>query len=272
MLSTGKFCQQFSDPIACLCTKRFPAALINSLKSVLPFDEASVIFYEGSNLPVFDFLTKETTNQVTLDIFVQGAFLLDPYYVAATRQGKQGFFRLRELAPDGFRRSEYYRIYYRQTGLADECGYLISTSKAGFVNIALGKFGTKRFTERQLSFLYEIEPFIRSLCRTHWKRKAPSKRPKTKLRKQLGAALDCFGTSVLTKRESQVVKLILMGHTTQMLAKALDISPETVKLHRKHAYKKLDVRTQSELFYLFIDSLMSARKYRGDDPLLAYMN
>ena len=49
--------------------------------------------------------------------------------------------------------------------------------------------------------------------------------------------------------------------SAMMLAKALGISPETVKLHRKHSYKKLDISTQSELFYLFIDSLMSARKY-----------
>ena len=46
---------------------------------------------------------------------------------------------------------------------------------------------------------------------------------------------------------------------------------ETVKLHRKHAYAKLEVSSQAELFYLFLDSLMSARNYDGGDTLVAYM-
>ena len=66
------------------------------------------------------------------------------------------------------------------------------------------------------------------------------------------------------------MNLILLGHSTKQLAEVLDISPETVKLHRKHAYAKLDISTQSELFYLFIDSLMSVDGYDSGDPLVAY--
>jgi hypothetical protein len=46
---------------------------------------------------------------------------------------------------------------------------------------------------------------------------------------------------------------------------------ETVKLHRKHAYAKLEVSSQAELFYLFLDSLMSASDYRGGDTLVSYL-
>ena len=45
----------------------------------------------------------------------------------------------------------------------------------------------------------------------------------------------------------------------------------TVKLHRKHAYAKLEVSSQAELFYLFLDSVMSASDYNGGDPLLPYL-
>ena len=45
---------------------------------------------------------------------------------------------------------------------------------------------------------------------------------------------------------------------------------ETVKLHRKHAYSKLEVSSQAELFYLFLDSVMSTSNYDGGDPLLPY--
>jgi DNA-binding CsgD family transcriptional regulator len=260
-----------AKPLARLNTPEFFSALIDSITGLVDIDEASVIVYENANLPVFDFINPETHKQSSLDIFVQGAFLLDPYYVAATAENKRGFFRLRELAPDGFRRSEYYRIYYQQSGLHDECGYLVPIKHDGFINIALGKTRSRAFAERELSLLGDIEPIVSGLCSNHWKQKTKPKRPKAKLRNQLGAALGSFGTSMLTNRETQVINMILLGHTTRTLAKSLDISPETVKLHRKHAYKKLDIRTQSELFYLFIDSLMSARRYRGEDPLIAYL-
>ena len=76
---------------------------------------------------------------------------------------------------------------------------------------------------------------------------------------------------MLTARESQVVHLVLTGHTTKKLASVLGISPETVKLHRKHAYTKLGVSTQSQLFYLFIDALKSMSRYDEGDPLLPYL-
>ncbi len=67
------------------------------------------------------------------------------------------------------------------------------------------------------------------------------------------------------------INLVLHGHSTKTVAEKLSISMETVKLHRKHAYAKLEVSSQAELFYLFLDSLMSAQDYDGGDTLVAYM-
>ena len=85
------------------------------------------------------------------------------------------------------------------------------------------------------------------------------------------AALEAFGSSVLTDRETQVINLVLHGHSTRTVSEKLSISVETVKLHRKHAYSKLEISSQAELFYLFLDSLMSANDYDGGDTLVAYM-
>ena len=68
-----------------------------------------------------------------------------------------------------------------------------------------------------------------------------------------------------------MINLVLHGHSTRTLAEKLAISAETVKLHRKHAYAKLEVSSQAELFYLFLDSLASAGNYAGGDTLEEYM-
>ena len=49
--------------------------------------------------------------------------------------------------------------------------------------------------------------------------------------------------------------MILRGHSVKSTASQMSISPETVRMHRKNLYLKLEVGSQSELFALFIEWL-----------------
>jgi DNA-binding CsgD family transcriptional regulator len=208
-----------------------------------------------------------------IDGFVNGAFLLDPFYRAAIDLRSSGLHRLSDLAPEGFKKTEYYRSYFKCTGIKDEIGYIIHLSNNQFINISLGRLGlTQRFNRTQLGILKDIEPIIESICNLQWDSKDKNISDKTnELPGQLDSALKYFGTAYLTDRETQVVQLFLHGHSTKSIAERLGISPETVKLHRKNSYAKLDVSSQAELFYLFIDSLASLTSYSGGDPLVGYL-
>lgn len=60
--------------------------------------------------------------------------------------------------------------------------------------------------------------------------------------------LDSFGADILSPREAEVVRLVLQGHSTPSAAAYLGISEGTVKVHRHHAYAKLGISSQAELF------------------------
>ena len=94
---------------------------------------------------------------------------------------------------------------------------------------------------------------------------------KLPLHKMMAEVLELFGTSVLTSRETHVVHLILKGYSAKSIAEHLVISINTVKLHRKNAYAKLDISSQSELFHLFIDSLSCIDESCTRDPLVTYL-
>jgi DNA-binding NarL/FixJ family response regulator len=51
----------------------------------------------------------------------------------------------------------------------------------------------------------------------------------------------------LTKREEEVLRLVVDGHRLRQIAKALFISEHTVRNHLKVIFRKLDVHSQSEL-------------------------
>lgn len=272
MPTLSQYSQHLAKLIPAIGTAEFPGELVSLLLGLVRCQDATILLYAETGLPVIEyFQVPQQGGRSTLDNFVRGAFLLDPYYLAATREKKFGVFRLRDLAPGGFKDSEYYKTWYRNCGYQDECGYLIPLDGEGFVNIALGKTDQRaRFSKPQLRILEDILPTVEALCRRHWARQ--DELPDgINLRARLDHALDAFGSSMLTEREAQVINLVLHGHSTKTAAEKLSISVETVKLHRKHAYAKLEVGSQAELFYLFLDSVRSDTGYDGGDPLINYM-
>ena len=56
----------------------------------------------------------------------------------------------------------------------------------------------------------------------------------------------------LTRREYEVLTLLAIGMTRDMIADKLYISPETVKMHTKNLYKKLHAKNK-------IDALIKAQ-------------
>lgn len=274
MAEDPKFHSQLAALIDSVGETGFSECLIGTLKLLVPFDDATVLVYPDTDLPqVAYFQVPAHQQHSTLDVFVAGAFLLDPFYLAAARDRRFGVFRLRDLAPEGFHDSEYYRSWYRNCGYQDECGFLLANGDNGFINIALGRTGARsRFNSSHVARLDAVYPVIATLCQKHWQQSGePSPADSINLRAQLHSALKAFGSSLLTEREAQVINLVLHGHATRNIAEKLAISVETVKLHRKHAYAKLEVSSQAELFYLFLDSLMSAGNYNGGDTLVAYL-
>jgi len=52
----------------------------------------------------------------------------------------------------------------------------------------------------------------------------------------------------LTAGEAQIATVILQGHFSRTAALILNIATETVKVHRKKLYRKLQVGSLAELF------------------------
>ncbi len=144
MPTLQQFSLKLADLIPAIGQCEFPQLLIDMFKELVPIDDASIIVYPGTDLPVVEYFeVPEDSDRSTLDIFVKGAFLLDPYYLAVTQEKKFGVYRMRDLAPIGFKDSEYYKTWYKNCGYQDECGYLLPIGGSGFVNIALGRTETR---------------------------------------------------------------------------------------------------------------------------------
>jgi DNA-binding CsgD family transcriptional regulator len=256
----AEYNRQFATVIDALGSDCFPVKLVGVLRQLSAIDDANIIFYPAGGLPVNEYSEpSEPGIEDHSALFLLDPFLLDPYYMAVVENRKFGFFHIAELVPDDFEETEYFETYFLNSGVHDGCCYLLSLTDLGFINIALGRIGNpEKFTTDELTLLESATPVIASLCRQHW-RNRKSIESEHEIRPQLLSNLERFGQGLLTKRECQVISQVLLGYSSKTIAARFSISVETIKLHRKHAYAKLNVKTQAQLFHRFFESLVDGQ-------------
>ena len=258
--------------LACVVEKNFNsvaiAELLKGIEQLICGSSALVTIFPAHQPPQTThhrlLANEDPTYQI--DPYDSGAYLLDPFYRAAIDEKAEGAFSFNSVSPEGFEDSEYYRLFYKKQGFSDEACMLFQFGDDSIIIISLVRHTNEEpFTANNIKQLNTVFPLIKSAL-TEW-RKYLSQPETPNLEYQLDNALAKFGSSILPPREGEILHLILHGYSIKYIAEKLENSAETIKHHRKKIYSKLDVSSQSELFYLFIASLKSMPEGAMGDPL-----
>ena len=235
----------------------FAQTLADGLRSVMPYEFTVIFGYIGKERPLalFDDFTP-ARRKLHVDDYLEGPYLIDPFFLASIGDTPPGIWRLKEIAPDRFYQGEYYRSYYAQTGLAEEVGFLIDVDTELQIVVSLMRT-EKKFSKTEMRVLSEIQPIVEALCRRHWSSVDRSDTGKASdiLSQKVADAFNTIGDGALTDREGQVVELTLRGHSSEAIGRLLSISPGTVRIHRRNVYSKLRINSQGELFSIFLDTI-----------------
>ncbi|SLN12357.1 Transcriptional regulatory protein TdiR [Roseovarius albus] len=205
--------------------------------------------------------------QTALEIYNDLAYVVDPFFDYFQKGGQDAVLRLSDIAPDNFKKSEYFNQFYQAMGLRDECGLLVrfSDKAALFLSIGVHQKGDRIRPAKLKSAM----PLIASVLKRHWTVLTPERTDNTtRLAAVLESAFDAFGASILSPREGDILRLILKGHSSKSIARIFGNSPETIKVHRRRAYSKLNITSQGELLSLFLDALRYTPLNSQEDPLL----
>lgn len=249
--------------------------LVAALRRLVAFDVALLAILRRDSAPLVPhYLGAEEPTPA----YHEGPYLLDPFYNHFLAGGREGCFRLGDLAPEGFLRSEYFSSYYRHLAVGDELGILVAIDGDSTAHVSLTRRrGQPRFTRHDAEWFGASAPLVRdALRRMGGTGSASASRPvagsATALHDSLRAAYRDFGASVLTEREREVVHLLLRGNSAKAIARALAIAPETARNHLKRIYPKLNVNSQAELFALFFRALERVAPGFEGDPLIGLEN
>jgi len=264
-METRSWHAELAALIGALYQSEFPKLYLEAVRTVADFDSSIIMVYGAGPRP--EILHDELAEEYRFafyDRYMKGAFLLSPLY-QTFRSEKQGFFHVKNIIPDGFFESEYYRKYYGHSGLVDQSFYLKRFENGVAIVASLGR--TKKmnvYSRSDIEALTLFEPVLLSLIAKNWESLG---RKRLSFSDYLHRAFETFGVSVLTKREKQVVNFILKGSSSKSVAREMKISTETERSYRKNIYRKLDVNSHAELYYLFFLSLDFADRAEDQDPL-----
>ena len=256
-----------SQCINSLGTDGFPEGLVCALRSITEFDYLVSFAYHQKEKPICLYHTFSPAERVVfVDDYLKGPYLLDPFFKACGRNVDTGLYRLRDIAPDRFLQSEYYRSYYVRTGLTEEICYTFYLLNDVAVVISLMRSGdSPRFSARECRLLESVVPIVSSLARRHWQdvpdwfEAELSGRESEENHSIIENMVSTIFGPRITPRETQVVAQVLEGHSSESTARSLGISVGTVRIHRRNIYAKLDISSQQELFSIFFQKIRTVR-------------
>ena len=231
--------------------------LVLTVGELVPFDNWVAMVYcpHGSPIVLADMPAEDEEAERLFHEYLDGVYLLDPFYRASLEWQQPTVSRLDDVAPDCFHLTDYYQRYFKLNVVADEVQFSLPVPEIGVVSLSVGT--KRRFTLAEYEIFSLIQPWVSALIQQRLGYdldidNAPVRSAERFTGKDLSASCLHWNGTVLTARESDVGRLMLSGYSTKAIAQKLKIAVETVRVHKKHIYTKLEINSQSELFSIFL--------------------
>jgi DNA-binding CsgD family transcriptional regulator len=243
----------------------FYRALLAALRAVLSADLSMLMRYSRRASP--EYLIHEGLQAEHMAMYLRGLYRVDPIYRFCRRAKARGVKALAAMCAPAERSSEYFNVFLRLTGMADDLAILLPAGAGRSIGLVYER--RFAFRPREIAAIGALFPVIESLHALHLRfdPARPRRRPHAEPQALGGApglmplgfkaALSAFLRDQLTPRERDIVHLILAGYPNSKIAERLNLSLNTIKNHRKRMYVKLDITTERELFRNFVNFIIA---------------
>lgn len=227
-----------------------PMLLSQSLQPILAHDNVIIKAYSGDGCPhiLYEDYPKEFHAEY-IGRYLDGMYRLDPVSNSIREGMTSGILRINQRTGQ-LNGSDYYKHYYRELRLDDEIDVLFNDRDHSVLVMSIGRRQRNLASITELRALHSIYPLLKNLLSGF----APESANPAPQQPQdsLSRALASFAEGLLTPREQEVARLMLQGNSSKLIARQLNISQATVKVHRRNIYTRLGVRSELQLCDQFL--------------------
>lgn len=241
--------------LAAVGTGDYLGRLVDLIGSLAAHDRVTVTRYSTERRP--EFLTHRNFSDALVARYLDIYYPYDPFYAYWCETLKPGVVPLRRFTDRALKHGIYIAEFLYQSVIRDEVGVLLDDGRPTTLAVFLER-STRRFTVRDIDRLERAFPAVAAIHALHRRLAAPDRGPQLASvpLKPAGGNERGLPTGLwpeLTRREREIVGLILAGHPSSGIAERLGISPGTVRIHRQSIYAKLDITSEREIFLQYID-------------------
>lgn len=162
-------------------------------------------------------------------------------------QPKSMVYRESDLISESIRKeSSFYKDYLAEYDLGSVAG--VSIISAGRLMGAVTLYKSEKkgdFSGRDIYILQQLLPHLQNVLESHQKQEEQNQQEVRRLLKYR------YG---ITKKETEVIHLILQGKSNAGIAADMGISPNTAKSHISSIFGKLEVKSRSQMIYFLLQN------------------
>ena len=117
---------QLAVCVEAIGTPDFPSAISEYCKGLCHADLVFLSAFFDGHQPLALYANHvDPAQKEALALYLDVAHVLDPFFILYREKRGDQVATLAEVAPDDFKRSDYYQQFYKALGLADECGLML---------------------------------------------------------------------------------------------------------------------------------------------------
>jgi DNA-binding CsgD family transcriptional regulator len=233
--------------------------LIEFIEKWIPVQHADILEFKKGLQPRS---LKATAGGYDHDLskYLNGLYLLDPYYDLYENQDRTGIFKLNLEDWDNFSSTEDYKHYWRRFVGNNEVAGLYEIAEQHCIHVSfMIQTEDQQLVQDAVELMRLLESNFCIMFRNYFystgRQWITNEIDRREIHTTVSAVLENFGSDVLSDREQEIVRLLLKGHSAKSIATLLDITAGTVSVHRSNIYQKLAVAGQGDLFSKFVASL-----------------
>ncbi len=254
------FAQEVSLLFAAANGGSFIAVLRRFVAALVPFDDLNVFCQNGTDRPQLIWSSfQPSVIRTGVRNYVEATYVLDPFVHAFRAGAPAGAYRAVDVAKPASLSREEVASLPLQVSPGEELGFVTDDWPENRAELqivfALGleiksdiccQVGLYRdpagpvFSDRDARLLTGVTPLISGAFSQYWNRLARAR----------GGSVEAPCMRLLSPRERDVIDLVSQGFASAAISTLLQVGLETVKTHRKRAYRKLRISSQAELFAL----------------------
>jgi len=266
------FAEEVSLLFAAATGGSFIAVLRRFVAALVPFDDLNVFCQKGEDRPQVIWSSfQPSVIRTGVRNYVEATYVLDPFAHAFRAGAPAGAYRAVDMAPPAALSGDELGSLPLRVRAGEELGFVTDDWPENRAELqivfALGlasesdiccQVGLYRdptglaCNDREVAFLTGITPLLSGAFLQYWSRLARNTAEHT----------EAPSLRLLSPRERDVIDLVSQGFAPAAISTLLQVTLETVKTHRKRAYRKLRISSQAELFALMLPK-PSAIKYHA---------